>query len=145
MAEPTPQTLANHIRRDPLFHMFALPVAGITFIVSIVHAVRHPGWEQWWAVVFFAAFIVVVLKSRLYALRVQDRVIRLEERLRLATLLQEPLRSRAADLTEAQLIALRFAADAECASLAERALGEKLSNSDIKKQVRTWRPDYWRV
>ena len=75
----------------------------------------------------------------------QDRVIRLEERLRLATLLQDPLRSRISELSEGQLIGLRFAADAECAALAQRALSEKLSRADIKKNVKTWRPDYWRA
>ena len=145
MANQAPQTFSNHVRFDPLFHFFALPVTGITLIVSIVHAVRHPGWEQWWAVIFFAAAVVIALKSRLYALKVQDRVIRLEERLRLATLLQDPLRSRISELSEGQLIGLRFAADAECASLAQRALSEKLSRADIKKGVRTWRPDYWRA
>lgn len=145
MAEKAPQALANHTRFDPPFHFFIIPVLAITFIVSIVHAVRHPGWEQWWAVVFFAAVLLLGFKARLYALRVQDRVIRLEERLRLASLLKEPLRSRLGELTEGQLIALRFACDAECASLAENALSQKLSRADIKKQIKTWRPDYWRV
>ena len=91
------------------------------------------------------AATIAVLKIRLYTLRVQDRVIRLEERLRLASLLSDPLRSRIPELTEGQLIALRFASDAEVAQLADRAISEKLSPEDIKKAIQTWRPDYWRV
>ena len=101
----------------------------------------HSAWRS----VLIAAATVAVFKIRLYALRVQDRVIRLEERLRLASLLPQSSRSRIPEFTEGQLLALRFASDVEVAKLAERALAEKLSRADIKKAIQTWRPDYWRV
>jgi hypothetical protein len=96
-------------------------------------------------VVVAIAFAVLVVKMRLYALKAQDRVIRLEERLRLATVLPEALRQRIPELTEGQLIALRFAPDDELAGLVQKATAEKMAGSDIKKAVRNWRPDYFRI
>jgi hypothetical protein len=145
MAEKKPQTFANHVRLDPLFHFFALPFFGLSVIGSIVHFIQHPGLHSAWLFVALVAGTIIVLKVRLYALRVQDRVIRLEERLRLATVLSEPLKSRIPELTEDQLIGLRFAPDAELPALVQRALTEKLLRADIKKSIQNWRPDYWRV
>jgi hypothetical protein len=145
MGEPSPQTLANHIRIDPPYHYFVLPVLAITWIVSVVFAVRHPGFVHVWIVVFNTAIIVAVIRGRQYALKVQDRVIRLEERLRLATLLPDTLRPQIARLSEAQMIALRFASDEELPSLVERTLSMNLQRAEIKKAIKNWRPDYWRV
>ena len=145
MAEKKPQTFANHARLDPLFHFFVLPVFGLSTLAAIVLFLWHPSLHSAWRSVLIAAATVAVFKIRLYALRVQDRVIRLEERLRLASLLPQSSRSRIPELTEGQLLALRFASDGEVAQLAERALAEKLSRADIKKAIQTWRPDYWRV
>jgi hypothetical protein len=145
MADEASQNLSNHTRLDPPFHFFILPVFAISLIVTIVHLVRRPSVHCAWLVVFMIAAIAAIFKIRLYALRVQDRVIRLEERLRLATLLDPALRPRIAEFTESQLVALRFASDAELPALAARALNEKLSNSEIKKSIQHWRPDYWRV
>jgi hypothetical protein len=145
MAEKKPQTFANHKRWDPLFHFFALPVFLLLALAGMVHFIWRPGLHSALMFVVAVALAVVVVKVRNYALRVQDRVIRLEERLRLASLLPEPLRSRIPELTERQLIGLRFASDTELPKLAERALSEKLSQADIKKAIQTWRPDYWRV
>ena len=145
MADRSPQNFSNHARYDPLFHFLILPVFAITLIVTIVHLVRRPGLHSAWLVVVMIAAIVAIFKIRLYALKVQDRVIRLEERLRFATLVDPALRPRIPEFTESQLIALRFASDAELPALAARALKEKLSNPEIKKAVQQWRPDYWRV
>lgn len=145
MPDETPQNFSNHTRRDPLFHFFILPVFVITLIATIVHLVRRPGLHSAWLVVVVIAAIAAILEIRLYALKVQDRVIRLEERLRLASLLDASLRPRIPEFTEAQLIALRFASDAELPALAARALNEKLAAQEIKKAIQHWRPDYWRV
>ncbi|HWW14941.1 MAG TPA: DUF6526 family protein [Candidatus Dormibacteraeota bacterium] len=145
MAEKKPQTYANYTRWDPLFHFFALPVFLLLALAGLVHYIWRPGLHSALMFVVAVALAVVIVKLRNYPLRVQDRVIRLEERLRLASLLPEPLRSRIPELTEGQLVALRFASDAEVAKLAERALSEKLSPADIKKSIQTWRPDHWRV
>ena len=145
MAESKPQTLANHTRFDPLYHFFVVPVFGISVVVVMVRFVMHPSLRLGWLFVVSVAALVAVSKLRTYALRVQDRLIRLEERLRLATLLSEPVRSRISELSEGQCIALRFACDAEVPGLVERALAQNLSRADIKKSIQTWRPDYWRV
>lgn len=145
MADGASQNFSNHTRYDPVFHFFILPVFAITVIATIVHLVRRPGLHSAWLVVFIIAAMAAVFNIRLYALKVQDRIIRLEERLRLASLLDAGLRPRIAEITESQLVGLRFASDAELPGLAARALNEKLSRSEIKKAVQQWRPDYWRV
>lgn len=153
MAETKPQNLANHTRWDPPFHFLVLPVAVLTVVGVIFHSVRHvihhPGVESAVHAVIHSimalALLTLVFKVRLYAVKVQDRVIRLEERLRLTQLLSEPLRSRIPELTEDQLCGLRFASDAEIPKLVERTLNEKLKRADIKKAIQNWRPDYWRV
>ena len=86
MPEKTPQTFANYTRLDPPFHMFILPVAGISVLVAIWYLIQNPGFYSAWLVVVAVAAVILVLKTRLYALKAQDRVIRLEERLRLASL-----------------------------------------------------------
>ncbi|HKM49148.1 MAG TPA: DUF6526 family protein [Terriglobales bacterium] len=134
------QNFSNHTRFDPPFHFFILPVFAISLVATIVHLVRRPGLHSAWMVVVMVAAIAAIFKIRLYALKVQDRVIRLEERLRLATLLDPALRPRIPEFTESQLVALRFASDAELPALAARALNEKLSRDDIKEISPTLAP-----
>lgn len=141
----TEQNLANHGRFDPAFHGFLVFGALIMLIGSVVHMVMFPNW--WGALGIFAVIwlIILMFKVRLYALKVQDRVIRLEERLRLQQLLSDPLRSRIGDLSERQLIALRFGSDGETPDLVQKTLAGNLDGKAIKALVRNWRPDYWRV
>lgn len=152
MADTTPQTYANHTRLDPSFHFFLVPVFTLGLILALIHFFAHlqesdfrENFHAFLLIVLAVALLTLVFKVRLYSLRVQDRVIRLEERLRLTQLLSEPLRSRTPELTEGQLISLRFASDAEIPKLVERTLDEKLSRKEIKKAIQNWRPDYWRI
>ena len=143
MAEKKPQTFASHTRFDPLYHFFVLPVFAISVIAAIVHFIWHPGLHSGWLFVVFVAAAIAISKLRLYPLKVQDRVIRLEERLRLANL---PGRDVAVPvLTEGQWVALRFASDAEFVALARKAAEESMSRDDIKKSVKTWRADHDRL
>jgi hypothetical protein len=145
MADKTPQTYANHTRFDPPFHFFAVPVLGITVPLTIWNLIRDFSFTSAWMVLVSLALLVVALRARIYALKAQDRIIRLEERLRLSTLLAEPVRARIPQLTESQLVALRFACDAEIPGLVEKALAGNLSSADIKQGVSTWRPDTFRI
>jgi uncharacterized membrane protein len=142
MGERVPQTLANHARYDPLFHFFMLPLSMALFIWAVAHLVRHPGHEAIAWVVFALLLILTIFKARSFALRAQDRIIRLEERLRLANLSPN---APIAALREGQLIALRFACDAELPALAEKAATGNLNPKQIKEAIQTWRPDYFRV
>lgn len=145
MSEKRPQTLANHAKFDPLFHFFLAPVLLGCFIASIVFLFHGITALRIWLAVFSLAAFLLSFKTRVYSLKVQDRVIRLEERLRLLALLPEPLKAKIHDLSEQQLIALRFAADEELPSLVDKVLREKLDPKAIKKAIDNWRPDYWRV
>jgi hypothetical protein len=142
MGERVPQTLANHTRFDPLFHFFMLPLAAGLLVAMIVHLIRHTTYESVAWVVSSLLIFLAIGKGRGYALKAQDRIIRLEERLRLATLSPN---APIANLTEGQLVALRFASDAELPSLAEKAAAGSLKPKEIKQAIQTWRPDYFRI
>ena len=145
---PEPQTYKNHARFDPPFHFFLLIVLLINVIFAVTYPIRH--WPDhahlsiWW-IVMSIALIVLALKARTYSLRTQDRIIRLEEKLRFAALLPADLLARSQTLTEAQYVGLRFASDAEVPALVKRTLDENLTRKQIKEAIVTWRPDYFRV
>lgn len=142
---PKPQSFANHAKFDPPFHFFVLPVLLVNIFVVAFFYFRSPGLGGAWIVLVSVALLVFAGRTRSFVTHLQDRIIRLEERLRLSTVLQQPLRSRISELSDTQLIALRFAGDAELPVLVQRALDEKLSRREIKKAIVDWRPDYARV
>jgi hypothetical protein len=144
MSNPT-QSHASHAKFDPAFHFFVLPVLLFNVLVLGYLLFRHPGIGGAWLLLVSVSLLVLAGRVRNWATRLQDRVIRLEERLRLAGVLPEPLRSRIGELSDSQLVGLRFSSDAELPALVQRALDEKLSRSDIKKAITNWRPDYSRV
>ena len=140
-----PQSYASHAKFDPAFHFFVLPVLLINIFIVGYLLFGHPGIGGVWLLLVSLALLVLATRLRSWATQLQDRVIRMEERIRLAAILPEPLRSRIAELSDSQIVGLRFASDAELPALFQRALDEKLSRSDIKKAVTDWRPDYSRV
>jgi hypothetical protein len=139
------QTLKSHTRFDPLYHFFLAPLALAFIIESIVRIVRTPDWTATVHLIGAVWAFVLVGKVRTYPLKVQDRVIRLEERLRLREQLPTVLQPRISELTEDQLIGLRFASDAELPDLVPKALDGKWNRRQIKQAIRTWRSDTWRV
>ncbi|HEX8813870.1 MAG TPA: DUF6526 family protein [Terriglobales bacterium] len=145
MSSNAEQNLANHARLDPLFHFLVLPVFLISFVSAVVSAVKRPDLHSVWFAIAMLAVVVAAFKIRMYALKVQDRLIRLEERERLAALVPEVERAQILRLTVGQLVALRFASDGEAAGLARRAWTENMKPADIKKAIKGWRPDHFRV
>jgi hypothetical protein len=147
MANQKPQNLQNHVRVVPPYHMFVFGVFLINLGTSIYRLVKF-GYS-WDALVNFllgVALVVLFFYARIFVLTVQNRVIRLEMRLRLAELLPADLRPRIPEFTVDQLVSLRFACDAELPALARKVLNEKLSDRKVIKQlVKDWQADYLRA
>jgi hypothetical protein len=147
MANQKPQNLQNHVRVVPPFHMFVLPVFLLNAGWSIYHVVKDGiSFESILGVLMAFAFLTLALFARVFALTVQDRVIRLEMRMRLAEVLPAELRPRIPEFTVAQLVSLRFACDAELPALARKVLADKLENRKaIKQLVKDWQGDNLRA
>jgi hypothetical protein len=140
-----PQTYANHRRLDPPFHFFVVPILAGNFFYRLVLDVRHANLGRTWAVLVAAALLLLALLMRMYCLRVQDRVIRMEERIRIAAVASPATLARMDEFTIGQFTALRFAPYAELGPLADRALAEGLTPKQIKQSIVHWRPDTHRV
>jgi hypothetical protein len=141
------QKFANHTRRVPPFHFFVLPVFMINFLWSLYRLWQLAfSFAAIFGVLLAAALVILPLSARMFALKVQDRVIRLEERLRYERVLPEELRWRADELTIDQFISLRFASDEELPVLMRKVLDENLTErKTIKQLIKNWRPDYLRA
>lgn len=145
MSKSAPQSFKSHARLDPPYHFFLTFISMATIVIAIVYAVHHPCFYSIWLIVVSIAAFVALFRLRTYPLKVQDRVIRLEERLRLQALAPQEWHTQIYRLTEDQLIGLRFASDDEVVELAKQALEHNLNRKQIKQRIREWRPDYWRV
>jgi hypothetical protein len=146
LGERTPQTYANHARFVPLFHFVVFGLLVLNALYGIYAVIRWPTWHAGIDLLLAIALVLFAWAVRTFDARLQDRIIRLEMRLRLATLLPEDLRSRIGELRVGQLIALRFAPDAELPGLVREVLeGRLVRGSEIKQRIQTWEPDYFRV
>ena len=140
------QSYQKHARVLPWFHFFVVPILLVNVLNEIRHLVSEPTLHVAFQVVVAAALLTAAVLSRIQALTVQDRVIRLEMRLRLRGVLPPDLQPNVDALTHRQLVALRFASDAEMAELVREVLAGKLSTGkEIKMRIKSWQPDWLRA
>jgi hypothetical protein len=141
----TPQSYANHARNRPVY--WAVYVVFLADLVwAVMRTIQAPSVSTGLAVLTSVALLVMAFYARLFALTVQDRVIRLEMRLRLRELLPASLHPRIGDFTKRQLVALRFASDAELPALAEKVLRDNIQDGKaIKQMIKDWQGDYLRA
>jgi hypothetical protein len=141
------QNYSNHVKWVPAFHFFVMPVLTLNLVWSI-YRLAHAGftWDGLIQLLTAAALVLLMFHARLFALRVQDRVIRIEERQRFARLLPTDLQPRINEFKPGQLVALRFAGDDELPAIARKVLDDKLSDiKTIKLMIKNWRADYLRA
>ena len=140
------QNFSNHSRMVPPFHYVALPILLVNFVSAVVGLFNGITFDASLHVLVAVALIIVALFARVFALKAQDRVIRLEMRLRMRELLPEDRQGRINDFTPSQMVGLRFAGDAELPELARKVLDENITKStSIKKMITDWQGDYFRV
>jgi hypothetical protein len=146
------QNFSNHAKIVPAFHYFVGPVLMINVLTHCIALFKSfsapPGFilSSFLAVLSSIAVLMLAFLARLFALGVQDRVIRLEERMRYQRLLPEDLKPRIGEFTINQLVSLRFASDAELPTLARKVLdGKMIERKAIKQMVQNWRGDYQRI
>ena len=142
MAQSPPQSFENHVRYLPAYHFVAFPLFFINFCYAAYQAVVHPSAASVIGLILAVGLVLLFFLSRTMVVTVQDRVIRLEERLRMRALLPADLQPRIDEFTVKQLVALRFASDAELPALARRVVEGKIEDQKaVKKMVASWRAD----
>jgi hypothetical protein len=140
------QTFKSHRRYIPAYHFFALPVLILNVVAQVLYFLKYHTPYKLFMIVVALALVVIPFSLRTMIARVQDRVIRLEERLRLSNLLPAEMHARINDLTPGQLVGLRFAPDDEVVALAQRCMsGELIKGEQIKREIKNWRPDNLRA
>ncbi len=143
---PQTQNFENHAKFVPAFHFFVAPVFLLNIVWSIVRLVRDVSFGTIVALLVAVALFLLAFTARIFSLTVQDRVIRLEMRLRMQQVLPSDLRTRIPEFTLDQLVSLRFASDAELPDLSRKVLEEKLTDRKaVKKLIREWQPDLLRA
>jgi hypothetical protein len=143
---PKVQTYKSHRRYHWLHHFIVQPILIANFALELAEFIDDPSRDAGWMVIVATGLMLFAFTARSMALTVQNRVIRLEERLRLSMLMPPEERDRLPELRTGQLVGLRFASDAEVVDLARRCLsGELKSSDDVKKNIGEWRPDHLRV
>jgi hypothetical protein len=146
MAERSPQSFENHARLVPAYHFVAFPLFAVNFFFALYQVVTGFSWGNLVAFGVAVALILLFFLARVMALTVQDRVIRLEETLRMRALLPADLQPRIGEFTVKQMVALRFASDGELPDLAKQVLDGGIQDQKaIKKLIRHWRADHQRA
>ena len=145
MSEKKPQNYENHAKFIPVFHYIALPLLLVNFFGALFRVTQEISFYTFNGVGLAISLIVVAVFTRLFALKAQDRVIRLEEQIRMQTFLPDALKAQVGRLTMGQIVALRFASDEELVDLTQDALDQNTSPNALKQAVKHWRPDYNRV
>lgn len=141
------QDFENHTKFVPLFHVYVLGVLALNFLWSLYHwKMLGFSLDGLVSILLASALVLLAFFARIFALTVQDRVIRLEERLRYERVLPGDLRPRVGELSLSQIVSMRFASDAELPALARKVLDEKLCDRKVIKQlIKNWKPDYLRA
>jgi hypothetical protein len=146
MAEKQPQTRENHAKFVPLFHYVAFPILAVNLLWALYRVVTAVSIDTTISAAVAFSLVALALLARTFALGAQDRVIRLEERLRMQGLMPDELKPRIDEFTTDQLVALRFASDEELPGLGQKVLDDGIGDrKTIKEMIVSWRADYQRL